>query len=121
MSRTSTLRQMPRLSLLACALATALPAVAQSVGNGGRFTPVIGQAHSLYPSSLTTTDAPPQAMHILRVASSARLTRARIRWAIGSGESSLASSGLRRNRTWPAPGTGSRDIDSSTSLSLFMS
>ena len=62
MSRTSTLRQMPRLSLLACALATALPAVAQSVGNGGRFTPVIGQAHSLYPSSLTTTDAPPQAI-----------------------------------------------------------
>lgn len=62
MSRTSTLRQMPRLSLLACALATALPAVAQSVGNGGRFTPVIGQAHSLYPSSLTTTDALPQAI-----------------------------------------------------------
>ena len=62
MSRTSTLRQMPRLSLLACALATALPAAAQSVGNGGRFTPVIGQAHSLYPSSLASTDAPPQAI-----------------------------------------------------------
>lgn len=62
MSRTSTLRQMPRLSLLACALAASLPAAAQSVGNGGRFTPVIGNADSLYPTSLTTIDAPPQAI-----------------------------------------------------------
>lgn len=62
MSRTSTLRQMPRLSLLACALAAAFPAAAQSVGNGSRFTPVIGQASSLYPRSLATDDAPPQAI-----------------------------------------------------------
>ena len=61
MSRTVSLRQMPRLSLLACALAASLPAAAQSVANGSRFTPVIGQADTLYPRSPASTDAGPQA------------------------------------------------------------
>ena len=61
MSRTSTLRQMPRLSLLACALAASLPAAAQSVGKAGRFTPVIGTADSLYPRSPASTQHAPRA------------------------------------------------------------
>ena len=60
MSRTA-LRKMPRVSLLACALATAsLPLMAQNVGSSTRFTPVIGDSSTLYPRSLTTTDTPPE-------------------------------------------------------------
>src|SRR5690606_39575176 len=45
---------------LACALATAaLPAIAQNVGTS-RFTPVLGDASTLYPRSLVTTDTPPE-------------------------------------------------------------
>ncbi|WP_303748228.1 Ig-like domain-containing protein [Stenotrophomonas pigmentata] len=60
MSRAA-LRKMPRVSLLACALATAsLPVLAQNVGSSTRFTPVIGDSTTLYPRSLTTTDTPPE-------------------------------------------------------------
>ncbi len=53
--------KVPRLSLLACALATAaLPAMAQNVGSSTRFTPVMGDASTLYPRSLVTTDAAPE-------------------------------------------------------------
>lgn len=59
MSRHS-LRSMPRVSLLAYALATAsLPALAQNVGSSTRFTPVLGDASTLYPRSLTSIDAAP--------------------------------------------------------------
>ncbi len=55
------LRAMPRLSLLACALASvALPAAAQNVGSSTRFTPVLGDASTLYPRSLVSTDTPPE-------------------------------------------------------------
>ena len=40
MSRRDFPRTPPRLSLLACALAATLPALAQNVGTGTRFTPV---------------------------------------------------------------------------------
>ncbi len=60
MSRTR-LRKMPRLSLLACALATAtVPALAQNVGSSTRFTPVLGDSTTLYPRSLTSLDTPPE-------------------------------------------------------------
>lgn len=61
MSRLSCLRQMPRLSLLACALA-AVPALAQSVATGSRFTPVLGDADTLYPRSPASVDAAPEAI-----------------------------------------------------------
>ncbi|WP_145478596.1 hypothetical protein [Stenotrophomonas rhizophila] len=61
MSRASVVRQLPRLSLLACALAT-LPAMAQSVGTPGRFTPVLGDASTLYPRSPASVDAAPAAV-----------------------------------------------------------
>ncbi|MCW4455851.1 hypothetical protein OK348_13760 [Flavobacterium sp. MXW15] len=61
MSRLSCLRQMPRLSLLACALAAA-PALAQSVATGSRFTPVLGDADTLYPRSPASVDAAPEAI-----------------------------------------------------------
>jgi len=61
MSRASVVRQLPRLSLLACALAT-LPAMAQTVGTPGRFTPVIGDASTLYPRSPASLDAAPVAV-----------------------------------------------------------
>ncbi|MEA5667953.1 hypothetical protein VA603_10455, partial [Stenotrophomonas sp. MH1] len=55
------LRKMPRMSLLACALATAaMPVMAQNVGTSSRFTPVLGDATTLYPRSLVTTDTPPE-------------------------------------------------------------
>ena len=57
------LQRMPRLSLLACALASAgAPALAQNVGSSTRFTPVLGDANTLYPRSLVSADAPPQAV-----------------------------------------------------------
>ncbi len=60
MSRTR-LHKMPRLSLLACALATAtVPALAQNVGSSTRFTPVLGDSTTLYPRSLTSLDTPPE-------------------------------------------------------------
>ncbi len=55
MSRKPMMRRMPRMTLLACALAT-LPAMAQSVGSG-RFTPVLGEGSTLYPRSPASTDA----------------------------------------------------------------
>ena len=61
MSRAFVVRQLPRLSLLACALAT-LPAMAQTVGTPGRFTPVIGDASTLYPRSPASLDAAPVAV-----------------------------------------------------------
>ncbi|MEK0267496.1 hypothetical protein QT383_16420 [Stenotrophomonas rhizophila] len=61
MSRVPTLSRLPRLSLLACALA-AVPAMAQSVGSPGRFTPVLGDASTLYPRSPASTDAAPRAL-----------------------------------------------------------
>jgi len=61
MSRTPVLNRLPRLSLLACALAT-LPAMAQSVGTPGRFTPVLGDASTLYPRSPASVDAAPVAL-----------------------------------------------------------
>ncbi len=61
MSRVQTLSRLPRLSLLACALA-AVPAMAQSVGSAGRFTPVLGDASTLYPRSPASTDAAPRAL-----------------------------------------------------------
>ena len=61
MSRASVVRQLPRLSLLACALAT-LPAMAQSVGTPGRFTPVLGDASTLYPRSPASVDGAPVAV-----------------------------------------------------------
>lgn len=63
MSRLHPLTRLPRLSLLACALA-AVPAMAQSVGTPGRFTPVLGEASSLYPRSATSTDAAPRALDV---------------------------------------------------------
>ena len=57
------LRNMPRVSVLACALAAVtLPAAAQNVGSSTRFTPVLGDASTLYPRSLTSTDAPPEVL-----------------------------------------------------------
>ena len=54
-------RAMPRLSLLACALATAAtPALAQNVGSSTRFTPVLGDASTLYPRSPASVDAAPE-------------------------------------------------------------
>ena len=54
------LRPLPRATLLALALAAVtLPAIAQNVGSGTRFTPVLGDATTLYPRSLTTTDSAP--------------------------------------------------------------
>ena len=47
MNRRTALRATPRLSLLACALAATLPALAQNVGTGTRFTPVLGDASTL--------------------------------------------------------------------------
>ena len=61
MSRALPLYRLPRLSLLACALAT-VPAMAQTVGSPGRFTPVLGEATSLYPRSVAGTDAAPRAL-----------------------------------------------------------
>jgi hypothetical protein len=61
MSRRHPLSHLPRLSLLACALAT-VPAMAQSVGTPGRFTPVLGQASTLYPRSAASSDAAPRAL-----------------------------------------------------------
>jgi len=61
MSRAHLMRGLPRLSLLACALAS-MPAMAQSTGTPGRFTPVLGEASTLYPRSLTSMDAAPRAV-----------------------------------------------------------
>ncbi len=61
MSRALPLYRLPRLSLLACALA-AVPAMAQSVGSPGRFTPVLGQASNLYPRSAASTETAPRAL-----------------------------------------------------------
>ncbi len=63
MSRAVLTRGLPRLSLLACALA-AVPAMAQSVGTPGRFTPVLGDASTLYPRTPTSTDAAPRALSV---------------------------------------------------------
>ena len=60
MNRRTTLRATPRLSLLACALAATLPALAQNVGTGTRFTPVLGDASTLYPRSPASSDAAPE-------------------------------------------------------------
>ena len=61
MSRAFALHQLPRLSLLACALAS-LPAMAQSIGTGSHFTPVLGEAGSLYPRSPASRDDAPVAL-----------------------------------------------------------
>ncbi|WCE05663.1 hypothetical protein [Pseudoxanthomonas sp. JBR18] len=61
MSRPVTTRRLPRLTLLACVLA-ALPAMAQQNVGTSRFTPVLGEAGTLYPRSPTTVDAAPQAV-----------------------------------------------------------
>ena len=55
MSRAS--QHTPRLSLLACALALAVPGLAQDVSGSQRFTPVLGSAEALYPQSPATTGA----------------------------------------------------------------
>ena len=60
MNRRTTLRATPRLSLLACALAATLPALAQNVGTGTRFTPVLGAADPLHPATVSSRDLPPQ-------------------------------------------------------------
>lgn len=60
MNRRHSLRMTPRLSLLACALAATLPALAQNVGTGTRFTPVLGDASTLYPRSPASADAAPE-------------------------------------------------------------
>lgn len=63
MSRRDFPRTQPRLSLLACALAAvAVPAMAQSVGTSTRFTPVLGDASTLYPRSPASVDAAPEAV-----------------------------------------------------------
>ena len=63
MSRRDFPRTPPRLSLLACALAAvAVPAMAQSVGTSTRFTPVLGDASTLYPRSPASVDAAPEAV-----------------------------------------------------------
>lgn len=61
MNRAALMRGLPRLSLLACALA-AVPALAQSTGSPGRFTPVLGDASTLYPRSPVSVDAAPRAL-----------------------------------------------------------
>ena len=61
MSHALLTRGLPRLSLLACALA-AMPAFAQSTGTPGRFTPVLGDASTLYPRSPVSVDAAPRAL-----------------------------------------------------------
>lgn len=48
-----------RMTTLACAL-LALPAFAQTVGQSGRFTPVLGEAQALYPRAPQSVDAPPR-------------------------------------------------------------
>ena len=60
MNRRISLRATPRLSLLACALAATLPALAQNVGTSTRFTPVLGDASTLYPRSPASADAAPE-------------------------------------------------------------
>ena len=60
MNRRNALRMTPRLSLLACALAATLPALAQNVDTGTRFTPVLGDASTLYPRSPASADAAPE-------------------------------------------------------------
>lgn len=60
MSRSVTMTRMPRATLLACALA-AMPALAQNVGSS-RFTPVLGEAGTLYPQTPSGTDAAPQSL-----------------------------------------------------------
>ncbi len=61
MSHALLTRGLPRLSLLACALA-AMPAFAQSTGTPGRFTPVLGDASTLYPRSPVSVDTAPRAL-----------------------------------------------------------
>ncbi|MBE2291725.1 MAG: hypothetical protein IAF01_04285, partial [Xanthomonadaceae bacterium] len=60
MSRFSFRRGAPRLSLLACALAVAAPALAQDPSGSQRFTSVLGTADALYPQSPATTNAGPR-------------------------------------------------------------
>ncbi|HZX81084.1 MAG TPA: Ig-like domain-containing protein [Lysobacter sp.] len=50
----------PRATVLACALALALPALAQDVGDSRRFTPVLGKAEPLHPVSEASRGAAPQ-------------------------------------------------------------
>lgn len=61
MSRALRLRTLPRVSLLACALA-AVPGMAQTVGDNGRFTPVLGEASSLYPRNPASAERAPVAL-----------------------------------------------------------
>jgi len=56
MSRPVSARRLPRLTLLACALA-ALPAMAQQSVGSSRFTPVLGEAGNLYPRTPGSADA----------------------------------------------------------------
>ena len=58
MSRTC--NRMPRLRLLACALALPVPVLAQDVSGSQRFTPVLGSTDALYPQSPATTGASPR-------------------------------------------------------------
>lgn len=54
------MRQTPRVTLLASALAlAALPAMAQNVGSSSRFTPVLGDASTLYPRALNNAERAP--------------------------------------------------------------
>jgi len=61
MSRPVTTRRLPRLTLLACALA-ALPALAQQTVGSSRFTPVLGEAGTLYPRTPSSADAAAQTL-----------------------------------------------------------
>ena len=60
MNRLSFRRVTPKLSLLACALAVAVPVLAQDVSGSQRFTHVLGGADALYPQSPATTNAGPR-------------------------------------------------------------
>ena len=51
---------LPRATALALALTLALPAFAQDVADGRRFTPVLGAADSLHPATESSRNLPPQ-------------------------------------------------------------